>query len=225
MSLETFVESVVDDAVSELHTLEPGKVVRYTGGVNPTASVVPVTKLRHRNADGSYVTESRQIIHNVPILYPSGGGFSVSWPLEVGDDVTILYSERSITEWKKSGGEDLEPGDPRRHDQSDALVIPFARVETTGDFVITGDKIKLGSKNAQHPVCHGDKIQELLRILLAVIQTMKPVGNMGVPIEFATDVTGNDGGTPPTYAGGIVAVRAALQAAINDAVSTVTETD
>ena len=42
-----------------------------------------------------------EAIHNVPVVFPSGGGFAMTFPLEPGDPVLLVYSQRSLAHWKK----------------------------------------------------------------------------------------------------------------------------
>lgn len=64
------------------------------------------------------------IILNVPVVFPSGGGGLISFPIKVGDTVLVIYSQRSIEEWMESGGERQTPKDRRHHHRTDAIAIP-----------------------------------------------------------------------------------------------------
>ena len=44
----------------------------------------------------------REAIHNVPVVFPSGGGFAMTFPLEQGDPVLLVYSQRGLANWKKT---------------------------------------------------------------------------------------------------------------------------
>ena len=46
----------------------------------------------------------REAIHNVPVLFPSGGRSAFTFPLEPGDTVLLLYSQRGLANWKKTFG-------------------------------------------------------------------------------------------------------------------------
>lgn len=63
----------------------------------------------------------------VPVLYPSGGGRSFTWPLQKGDYVLLVYNMRSIDEWRERGGQNITPLDFRRFSLSDAVAIPGLR--------------------------------------------------------------------------------------------------
>lgn len=38
-------------------------------------------------------------IPDVPVLFPSGGGYGMTWPLEKGDDIWLVFSGRSYRAW------------------------------------------------------------------------------------------------------------------------------
>lgn len=82
-----------------------------------TCSVQPVTHTRFQNGD----TEQLPVIPRIPIRYPRGGGFMVTWPLERGDFVWLDFGERSLEEWKASGSGSYAPRNKRRFDLSDAV--------------------------------------------------------------------------------------------------------
>lgn len=50
--------------------------------------------------DGS--TQTPAAIKNVPVVWPSGGGFTILSPLPAGEPVEIRFSQRGITQFKES---------------------------------------------------------------------------------------------------------------------------
>lgn len=105
------------------HTAIPGIVVSGGGG---TVNVKP--SLNRKLKDGS--TESLPVIPNVPVWFPRGGGASITWPVKPGDGCLLVFSERSLDEWKGGGGE-FTPDDPRRNGLSDA--IAFVGLSANGE--------------------------------------------------------------------------------------------
>jgi hypothetical protein len=57
---------------------------------------------------------------DVPVMFPRGGGFVLTFPVEKGDECAVWFAERAIDEWHKAGGVQ-EPGTFRTHDMSDAF--------------------------------------------------------------------------------------------------------
>jgi hypothetical protein len=63
-----------------------------------------------------------------PVYFPSGGGFTLSFPVAAGDECLLVFSERAIDMWWQNGikltknGAQL-PSEYRTHDLSDAFVF------------------------------------------------------------------------------------------------------
>ena len=105
-----------------LHTSMPGVVKSYDP-LTKTADIQPVLKTplydpETGDSDGS---EELPVIPNVPVSFPRGGGWHISFPLATGDHVTLVFSEAATGQWRASG-EVSEPLDVRRH----ALGYPTA---------------------------------------------------------------------------------------------------
>lgn len=62
------------------------------------------------------------VLNDVPVSFPRGGGCSLTFPVEKGDECLVIFADRSIDFWWQSGGIQ-EPVDDRMHDLSDAFCI------------------------------------------------------------------------------------------------------
>jgi hypothetical protein len=63
------------------------------------------------------------VLGDVPICFPSAGGFSLTFPITVGDEVLVVIASRCIDSWWQSGGIQ-QPIELRMHDLSDGFAIP-----------------------------------------------------------------------------------------------------
>lgn len=88
-----------------------------------TCSVRPAVKALHVKEDGSYDYRSMPLLLDCPIIFPSGGGFVLTFPLVPGDEALVIFSSRCIDSWWQSGGEQA-PFEYRMHDLSDGFVLP-----------------------------------------------------------------------------------------------------
>lgn len=116
---------------AELWTAMPGVVI----DVQPaalTCSVQPAILAVLTQPDGTEVTTKMPVIPDVPICFPGGGGFTMTFPVQAGDEGLIIFADRCIDAWWQSGN----PGNPpqpqpqverRMHDLSDAFFIPGVR--------------------------------------------------------------------------------------------------
>ena len=109
------IEQYLKDNV---HTAIPGHVVTYSA-TSRRAIVQPAIRLAY--TDGTEV--SKPPVGNVPVLFPSGGGYTVHLPLEKGDPVMLLCSERSMADFKRAYQE-ASPGTSPLFSMRDAVAIP-----------------------------------------------------------------------------------------------------
>lgn len=118
------VARIIMDAVSAgLFVGRPGKIEVYNP-LTQTASIKPLLKNTIIDEEGREETEELPIINEVPVLFPRGGGFFASLPLKKGDNVLLLFMDRSIDLYMSSTGNiDIDPIDLRQHDISDAVAI------------------------------------------------------------------------------------------------------
>jgi len=117
-TLQEAIMAAVKSTISGIHTAIPGIIESYDY-TTCKAEVKPSIKRQY--VDGSVL--SMPIIVNVPVIWPRTKNGSITFPLERGDSILIIFSERSLENWL-SKGHDVTPGDRRKFDISDAIAIP-----------------------------------------------------------------------------------------------------
>ena len=93
--------------LKQVHTSLPGVVVEYDPATR-RARVQPAVDLM--KTDGTSMP--KPILLDVPVLFLTGGGFTLSVPLVAGDPVKLLFAERDIAAFKET----LEVGPPLTND-------------------------------------------------------------------------------------------------------------
>lgn len=117
-SLAKLLQTAVDGKLCDVHTSMPGIVKSYDRATQ-TAKIQP--SLKRKYTDGRIV--DLPIINKVPVMFPRSKGKFVHFDLEPGDEVTLIFSERSLDTWKERGGQ-VSPDDPRKFHLSDAKAYP-----------------------------------------------------------------------------------------------------
>jgi len=120
---EAFGTLLKDFARQRLYTAIPAVVEAVNDfGKDQTVDVRPV--ITRVYDDG--VIQQPGIVAGVPVVYPSGGGGMLSFPIERGDTVLVVYSMRSIDDWLESSGGAITqiPTTNRHHNPTDAIAIP-----------------------------------------------------------------------------------------------------
>ena len=71
--------------------------------------------------DGTQV--ERPVISNAPVWFPMSGAFALLFEPQVGDSVTLLFSQRGLARWKQTHGMSA-PGVDGMLSYQDAIVFP-----------------------------------------------------------------------------------------------------
>ncbi|MCC2903929.1 phage baseplate protein [Klebsiella pneumoniae] len=87
-----------------------------------TAVVQPAIRYIERDNDGNKSTKDYPLLVDVPVVFPRGGGCTLTFPVKEGDECLVIFADRCIDFWWQSGGVQ-EPVDGRMHDLSDAFCI------------------------------------------------------------------------------------------------------
>nr|DAZ13867.1 MAG TPA: baseplate component [Caudoviricetes sp.] len=87
-----------------------------------TAVVQPAIKGVEHDESGAEVSVSLPLLVDVPVVFPRGGGCTLTFPVTAGDECLVIFADRCIDFWWQSGGIQ-EPVDGRMHELSDAFCI------------------------------------------------------------------------------------------------------
>lgn len=88
----------------------------------------------------SYITMPPLL--DVPLVFPSAGGFSLTLPIKAGDEVLVVFASRCIDAWWQNGGIQ-QPMELRMHDLSDGFAIPGPRSQPKVVSGISADNARL----------------------------------------------------------------------------------
>lgn len=123
-TLASNIKQGIDARLKDLHTSIPG-IIESFDAEKQLATIQPAVKriFITRDGDKEILTPSDlPILINVPIIFPRGGGFSLTFPVKKGDECLIVLCERSIDNWHRIGGVQ-PPGARRFHSLSDATAF------------------------------------------------------------------------------------------------------
>ena len=120
---EEALRSAMDGQQSSMWTALPGliKAVNLTA---QTVSVQPSIQGVFTAADGTDTPITMPLLVDVPICWPRGGGYALTFPLKVDDEVLVVFASRCIDSWWQSGGTANAPAEARMHDLADGFAIP-----------------------------------------------------------------------------------------------------
>ena len=118
---------------AKIWTAIPGIIESVNLGAM-TVSVQPSVKGMVTDDQGNVTYPTLPLLDDVPIMFPSAGGFTLTFPVKAGDECLVMFSSRCIDAWWQSGGVG-NPIDPRMHDLSDgfAFIGPRSQARLVGD--------------------------------------------------------------------------------------------
>lgn len=163
-TLPELIRRALDSRLSEVHVSMPGRVVKYDAS-RETVDVQPQLRRAIEDDGENLEFEDLPVLFDVPIAWPSGGGGKhfITWPLESGDPVLLVFCERDIGAWRASG-ELTSPGDQRAHTLAGAVAYPGGvradrdKLGSTrvGQKLTIGSEVFLGSASATEPMVLGN---------------------------------------------------------------------
>ena len=110
-------------------------------------------KIINQNEEIEY--QNLPLLLDVPVVFPSTDSWSVSFPLKIGDECLVFFSDLSIDNfWEK--GNVQNPIEDRRHDLSDGFAIPCNLSLTKGRKISNG--LYLASSNASVLIGNSDVV-------------------------------------------------------------------
>ncbi|MCT4713263.1 phage baseplate assembly protein V [Enterobacteriaceae bacterium H11S18] len=105
----------------QIRVAMPG-IIQSFDPVTVTAEVQPAVRSVQQNNDGTTSTKNYPVLVDVPVIFPRGGGCTLTFPVKEGDECLLIFADRCIDFWWQNGGIQ-ETVDPRQHDLSDAFAI------------------------------------------------------------------------------------------------------
>jgi len=97
---------IMSGKLSEIHTTTIGIIESFDNSTQ-TANIQPAIKriVTIENIETiTYTSENYPLLVNVPVVFPGGGDWFITFPVKKGDECLLFSMERSIGNWKKNGG-------------------------------------------------------------------------------------------------------------------------
>lgn len=215
MNLTELIRKYVDHRLGELRVAFPAQVMTYDQATQ-SANVLPLL-LNRIVAEGGDVIEPLPVLPTIPVVFPRGGGYFMSFPLLPGDTGMVVVCDRSLDNWRQLGGVQ-DPLDGREHPLSGAAFYPGLHdnltpitpavsaagmaigSETGKQIHVSAADIALGAPTATDFVTLATLVStELNKLVTAFNAHMHPTAGTGAPSP-PTPVPGMIPLTPPTPA-------------------------
>lgn len=123
--LAQIIREAIGSRLLEVHTAIPARCLSYDATTQRGDFEVVVKRLKHVADELAVEWETLPVIPNVPVHWPSAGGFSLHFPMVNGDEVELVFNEQGTGEYELSG-QVSEPQDTTRHGMTYPFAVPGA---------------------------------------------------------------------------------------------------
>lgn len=181
------LKDALDGRQSEIWTAIPG-IYQGPGIGQGTANVQPAVMGRITSPNRTTKDVALPLCLNCPILWPGGGGFLLTFPLQAGvSEGLLVFSSRGIDAWWLQGG--VQPQiDLRQHDLSDGFFLPSPCGQKTAPTVAPS------TNSVQIRTADGSKFIEVSAAGIQITGDVTVTGK----ITATGDVTAKQGGSSVT---------------------------
>lgn len=144
-------QAQINNALLSINKMQPAIIMSYDAETRTvTAQVAIQREFVDENGDIQSINIPPCV--DVPVVFPSGGGYEITFPVKEGDECILIFADRCIDAWHASG-EISPPADYRQHDLSDAIAI--VGVKSIKNVTATDEKsMKIG--NAENKISIND---------------------------------------------------------------------
>lgn len=141
-----------------LRVAMPG-IIQSFDAAEVTAVVQPAIRCVETDNDGNRTTRDYPLLTDVPVVFPRGGGCTLTFPVKAGDECLVIFADRCIDFWWQSGSVQ-EPVDDRMHDLSDAFAIvgPQSQAKKISSISASGAQLRTDDGKAFIEVAAGGNI-------------------------------------------------------------------
>jgi hypothetical protein len=121
--LREAIDLVLADFRMDIHTSFPARVLSYDAP-GQTVDVQPALMREGTADDGGVAFDALPVLYNVPLQWPRGGGFALTFPIDVGDWVHVHCAEQSTLAWRRRGIAPCTPGLTDPHGLNGCVAVP-----------------------------------------------------------------------------------------------------
>lgn len=138
---EASLRLALDGRQSTIWTAIPC-IVESVDFSNMTIEAQPAIQGTVLKEDGTEQAVNLPLLVDVPLVFPSAGGYILTFPIAEGDEVLVVFASRCIDAWWQNGGIG-RPMEMRMHDLSDGFAIPGPRSVPNAVEGISEDSVQL----------------------------------------------------------------------------------
>ncbi len=197
---EELYHTIMDAVSANIRNAIPG-IVQSFNATEQTVTVQPAIRERVKQPDLTYKWVEIPLLVDVPVSIPRAGGFTLTLPIQKGDECVVVFLDMCMDGWFSNGGVQNQ-AEKRRHDLSDGIAIMgvwsqprvISSYSTSGAQLRTDDGSVFVEVSASGITMQGDvNITGALTTTGAIKSPTAEIG--GIAMTTHTHVAPSGGGT------------------------------
>lgn len=195
--LETSLLAAFQGWQAKMWTALPG-IINSFDPAAMTCTVQPALKAQQLLSSGETVLVTMPLLVDCPVVFPGGGGFSLTFPVVPGDECLVVFASRCIDAWWQAGG--VQPqAEFRMHDLSDGFAFVGTRSVPHVPVSISTDAVQLRSDSGSSYIgiahsgditVHTPNTVAAAAANVTISATSVAISATSVSIEAAVSITG-----------------------------------
>lgn len=155
--LAEVMRRALDARIAHINVSLPARVESYDASTQKV-NAKPLVMSFYEDEEGNRQPEQLPVIASVPVAFPQGGGYSLTFPLAIGDIGTLVWSQLSLDRWLSGTGAEVDPEIDHLHGLSDGIFFPGLRPFGAPLEGVPSDHAALGASNGVRIHLRGDVI-------------------------------------------------------------------
>jgi len=189
------IKTAIQNFISDVNVCLPGKIIKIQDAKKRKISVQP--EIKRVYLDNTELEPP--IIENVPLKYTGSSKAILHYPIEIGDKVILIFSQRSLDNWL-SDDKLTTPGNRRMFNITDAIAIPGIQsfkedhplIENDNEFVLrsSGYNFHIDITDKKFKITNDvENLATLMKDLLDEIISIQTVGSPPQHVLSPTSIT------------------------------------
>jgi hypothetical protein len=183
------LQAAITGRLANVWTALPGIVLSYNAKDN-TVEVQPATQSKRRLKSGQVTDETIPKCVDVPVHFPSAGGYALTFPVKKGDECLLIFSKHSIDNWWDKGDVRPQSHPTRQFNLSDGFAIIGTRSQKNALKEPSTDTVQLRSEDGK-TLLEIDAHQTIRLVATTKIRMETPVLEVTGTIKAGADVQAN----------------------------------
>src|SRR5258708_2929942 len=104
VTLYEVIQAALDSRQMDINVAMPAKVQSYNAG-SQTVTVIPQLNRHLQDGDGNIVPETLPALADVPVCFPRNGSYFISFPIQSGDYVMLVFAQKNLANWRATGSQ------------------------------------------------------------------------------------------------------------------------